>query len=137
MVYFWLGIFALFCVVEAFTAALVCIWFIVGAIAAFIVALFIPVLMVQLIAFVVISAITFVIARPFIKKRLNKKHVPTNADRVIGQTGEVLEAIEKNKNGRIKVDNISWVARSSVEIPAGALCTVLAIEGVTLIVDPK
>jgi len=137
MVFIWLGVFLALCFLEYVTVTLVCIWFIFGSVAAFFSAFLFDSVMIQLIVFAVVSAIALVITKPIMKNKINRQPVATNADRVIGQTGEVVELITPNTHGRVVVDNTSWAARSDENLPVGARCIIIAIEGVTLIVKPK
>ena len=66
--------------------------------------------------------------------------MPTNADRVLGQTAKVTEAIDNiAPSGAVYIDGKTWTARSADNrpIPAGALVTVTAMEGVKLIVKEE
>ena len=136
---FWLiaGIF--FLVVEAVTPALVSIWFALGAFAALIAAFFGAQLWIQILLFLVVSAVALIATRPLAKKYLDGKHVPTNADMVIGKEGVVTEEIDNLKaKGAVSCMGKEWTARSKDEkiIPAESKVTVTAIEGVKLIVSP-
>jgi membrane protein implicated in regulation of membrane protease activity len=62
---------------------------------------------------------------------------PTNADRIIGCRGLVLEPIDRlQSTGRVNVDGMNWKARSySTEpIAAGRTVEIIAIEGASLVV---
>jgi membrane protein implicated in regulation of membrane protease activity len=81
-----------------------------------------------------------VLTRPFIKKHLKPKNEPTNADRVIGQTGVVTEKIENlSASGLVKVDGQTWTARSIDDsvIDEGKQVEIKKIDGVKLIVVEK
>ena len=137
----WLAGVVLFGVVEAATAGLTVIWFAVGCLAALgVTALGAP-LWLQVGVFMLVSILTLLAARPLIQKHVNNKVVPTNADRCIGQTARVTEAIDNIAQvGAVYVDGKTWSARSDATggaIPAGTLVTVLRMEGVKLIVTPQ
>lgn len=136
MVFVWLAVFLVLCLVEAFTTALVCIWFIIGAIAAFISAFFTTSLLLQLAIFVTVSGIALLCTKSILKNKLRPTRTPTNADRVLGRVGEVTAPITEDIPGRVLVDNMSWAAKCIVPLTVGTHCTVVAIEGVTLIVEP-
>ena len=137
---FWIVAVVVFTILEAITAQLVSVWFIAGSIAALISRWLGAPFYLQLIVFVVVSAVTLVLTRPFIKKHLKPKNEPTNADRVIGQTGVVTEKIENlSASGLVKVDGQTWTARSIDDsvIDEGKQVEIKKIDGVKLIVVEK
>lgn len=133
----WLIVMVLFLVVEAATVGLVCIWFAVGALAALIAALLGANIVIQVVLFLVVSAVALYFTRPLAKKYINAKVEPTNADMVIGKECRVTEAIDNIAGtGAVYVDGKTWTARSESDevIPEGTLVTAKRIEGVKLIV---
>lgn len=133
----WLIVMVLFLVVEAATVGLVCIWFAVGALAALIAALLGAEIWLQIVLFLVVSAVALYFTRPLAKKYVNAKVEPTNADMVIGKECRVTEAIDNIAGtGAVYVDGKTWTARSESDevIPEGALVTAKSIDGVKLIV---
>ena len=136
----WAIAIVVFAVLEAITTQLVSVWFIVGSAAALISVKFNAPLFVQLIVFVAVSGITLILTRPLIKKRLKPKNEPTNADRVIGQTGVVIEKIDNmSAVGQVKVDGQIWTARciDDTVIDEGKQVEIKRIDGVKLIVAEK
>ena len=90
--------------------------------------------------FVAVSAITLILTRPLIKKHLKSKNEPTNADRVIGQTGVVIEKIDNvSAVGQVKVDGQIWSARciEDTVIDEGKQVEIKRIDGVKLMVAEK
>lgn len=137
MTTFWLIAMVLFLVIEAVTVGLVCIWFAVGALAALICAMLGAALWLQIVAFLIVSALTLYFTRPLVKKYVNTKVEPTNADLVLGKECRVTEAIDNIAGtGAVYIDGKTWTARSENEepIPEGTLVTALRIDGVKLIV---
>lgn len=140
MTIIWLAVAIVMAIVEACTVQLVSIWFAIGAGAACISSLFTDSIIIQVVVFVVVSAIALAITRPLVKKMKQKKAEPTNADRYVGKNAVVITAIDNAKaEGMVKVDNEKWTARSVTGevIPEGTSVTVTAIEGVKLMVDVK
>lgn len=138
MPYIWLAVIVVAAVVEASTAQLVSIWFVVGGIGALIAELCGAPLWVQTVVFVVVTGITLLITRPLVKKLLNFKKEDTNAGRYIGKIGIVTGEINNQLGtGQVNVMGSIWTARSSdgsvIEIGTNVL--VKSIEGVKLIVD--
>ncbi len=134
----WLALAIIFAIVEAATLGLTSIWFALGALVSMTCALVGVPLWLQIVVFVLVSggAVWFTrdLARSF-----NKKRQPTNADRIIGHLGQVLEEIDNARGaGAVRVDGAVWTARSvdGQMIPTGAQVTVCAIEGVKVMVAP-
>lgn len=138
MVYVWLGILALMVVVEIVTTQLVSIWFAAGALAAFLAALAgVEQIWVQIIIFVFVSAIALAATRPLVKKVVNQKAEPTNADMVIGKTGTVTDTVDNlAETGTVKVNGSVWTARSADDsvIEKDEKVEILEIRGVKLLV---
>ena len=138
MVYVWLGILVAAVVLEIATSQIVSIWFAIGALAAFIAALAgVEQLWIQIVVFVVVSAIAVAVTRPLVKKMINKKAEPTNADMVIGKTGIVTEKIDNlAPSGIVKVNGSVWTARSADDsvIEADEKVIIKEISGVKLLV---
>lgn len=139
MPFVWLGFAVFMAVCEAATTQLVSIWFVIGALCAAVATVFTPSLLIQSLIFLAVSLIALIITRPFVK-RFKEKHqkVNTNSDRVIGQIGVVLSAIEDAQSvGQVKVLGETWSARSDfAPIQANTKIKVLSIEGVKLLVEP-
>ena len=137
MIWVWLGAAVVFGVVEALTAGLVSIWFVAGSAAALIGAFLGAGLGVQVALFVVVSAAALAVTRPLVRRYTAGKAVPTNLDRVLGDSGKVTETIDnENSSGAVYVDGKTWTARSAdgSVIPAGTVVEILRMEGVKLFV---
>ena len=115
MVYVWLGILVAAVVLEIITPQMVTLWFALGALATFFVALAgVEQIWIQIVVFVAVSAVAVVATRPLVKKMVDKKAEPTNADMVIGQTGIVTEKIDNLvPSGLVKVNGSVWTARTA------------------------
>lgn len=136
----WAAAIIIFGALEAMTAQLVSIWLVVGAIAALIASFFGAPFIVQIIIFILITILALVITRPLVKKYINPKKERTNADRVISQTGIVVETIDNiNAVGQVKADGKIWTAKSinNSVIPKDSEVIIERIEGVKLIVKQK
>lgn len=137
-VLFWIVALIVFLVVEAVSVGLVSVWFAIGSVAALICALLHGPVWLQVIWFVVISAVTLILTRPLVKKFVNAKSVPTNADRNIGRSAVVTERIDNlASTGTVQLDGVAWTARSTDDsvIEAGQLVVVREIRGVKLLVE--
>lgn len=124
-------------IIEAFTAGLVTIWLVFGALAAWLAAILgLPILS-QLIVFLIVSYILLITTRPILKKWLNREIVKTNADRLIGQIGIVTEKINRLEGvGQVKVAGQIWsaVPEAGNEIEPGTKVRIDEIVGVKLVV---
>lgn len=141
MIYIWLGVLAVMVVAEMLTTQLVSIWFAIGALGAFLTALAgVEELWIQIVVFVVVSAIALAVTRPLVRKIVNRKTVPTNADMVIGQVGIVTDRIDNvAETGLVKVNGSVWTARASDNsiIEKGEKVEIQEIKGVKLFVIKK
>ena len=138
MTFVWIGAIIVFGIVEAATAGLVSIWFVVGSVAALLAAAAGLSLLAQIVLFLVVSAAALAATRPLVRKLSTGKAVPTNADRVLGATGKVTETIDnENSSGAVYVDGKTWTARSAdgSVLPAGSRVEIRRMEGVKLIVE--
>ena len=136
----WLVLLVVFVVFEAATVQLVSVWFALGALAALIAAICHAPAWLQIVLFILISAVSFAVTRPLVKKFSTSKIQKTNADRCIGDTAVVTEEINNlEARGLVKVDGNIWTARSENNdiIPVGEKVTVIRIEGVKLIVKKE
>ena len=138
MLFVWLAALVFFLVIEGATAQLVSIWFVLGALAALIVNLLHGSMWLQIAAFVIVSVLALIFTRPIIRKLTKGRVSATNADRIIGTTCMVTEAIDNIAGtGAVSAAGKIWTARSrdGEPIPEGTLVTVSAIEGVKAIVE--
>ena len=140
MIWIWLGCIVGFGLLEAMTAGLISIWFVMGAIAALLCAILGAGTLFQVIVFLAVSAAALVVTRPLLRRYTKGSTVATNADRVLGLAAKVTETISnENSTGAVYVDGKTWTARSSdgSVIPADAQVYVERMEGVKLFVTVK
>lgn len=138
MTTFWILAMVVFLVIEAVTVGIVSVWFAIGALFAMVTAMLGANLWVQITVFLVVSAIALYFTRPLVKKFVNNKVEPTNADMLIGKECRVVETIDNlSGTGAVYVDGKTWTARTVDEeiIPKGQLVKAERIEGVKLIVS--
>lgn len=134
----WGAATVIFIAVEAATVGLASIWFAIGSVCALVAALLHAPLWLQIIWFVLISAVTLVLTRPLAKKYINSKSEATNADRVIGSSCRVTERIDNlSGTGAVSADGKIWTARTldGSVIEPGTVVRVADIQGVKLIVS--
>lgn len=134
---FWLVAAVVLGVIEAFTAGLVTIWLVFGALAAWLAAILGLPFLGQFIIFIIVSYVMLITTRPIMKKWLTREVVKTNADRLIGQIGIVTEKINRIEGvGQVKVAGQIWsaVPAAGNEIEPGAKVRIDEIVGVKLVV---
>lgn len=137
---FWGIVLAIAAVAELATLNLVSVWFIVGAIVSLVASLLGASVALQFTLFIVLSGAGFLIFFFAIKPKLAHRVVrATNADRIIGKEGVVIQTIDSmTGSGQIKVRGQIWSARIEGEgtIKEGELINVLGISGVKAVVEP-
>lgn len=136
MVFVWLGVFVLSVIVEFATAELVSIWFIFASIISMILSV-IPGISfyVEIIVFIVLSALQIIFLRKFLMKVFKVKDFKSNSDSMIGQKVLVTKEIKINEMGEIKYKGVVWSAISlSDVIPEGSYVIIESIEGNRLFV---
>lgn len=94
----------------------------------------------QIVAFAVMSALSLLLVRPALIKKLHKPHRVrlSNAEAMIGQTGRVSEGIEANGYGRVAIDGDDWKARSAdgSAIGEGTRVRVVKMDSIIITVKP-
>ena len=110
----WLVAAVVLGVIEGMTVALVSIWMAVGAVGAAVTAAFGGSVLMQILVFLILSALLLVCTIPLSSKFRKQKTVRTNADRLIGAEGVVLSRIDAIENkGQIKALGQVWSAASA------------------------
>ena len=136
MTVFWLVVLVALVVIELLT-----VWFAGGAFVATIAALFHAPLFLQIILFLVVSALLLFFTRPLAVKYFNKDRIRTNAESLVGRQAIVISEIDNLQGiGQVNVGGMEWSARTRVDgvrLPVGTVATVLAINGVKLIVEER
>ena len=94
----------------------------------------------QVIIFAVVSALSLLLVRPALIKKLHKPHRErlSNAEAMIGQQGRVSESIEAGGYGRVAIDGDDWKARSvdGSAIAKDVPVRVVKMESIILTVEP-
>ena len=133
----WLVAMVALMLVEFSTVSLTCIWFALGALAALIASLCGAPVWLQLVWFFAVSVLSLMATRPLVKKYINGKTTPTNADMLMGQTCIVTEPISNlAETGAVKIGGKVWTARSvdGAVFAPGEKVVAVRIEGVKLMV---
>ena len=140
MTIIWLLLMVAFLVAETLTVGLVSIWFAGGALVAVILSLLEVSPLTQVIVFFVVSIGLLLSTRKIFVEKLNTGKENTNVDALIGDTSQVIMAINPMEVGQVKVNGQVWSAIADdqlLTLEEGTYVTIKAIEGVKLIVVPK
>ena len=136
----WLLLIIVFSFIELNTFNMVTIWFAIGSLFSLIFSFFNVSLLFQFWIFIIVTIITLIFTKPLVSKKLSRKIISTNADRIIGMEGIVIDDITKDKFAdKVKIMGQEWSAKSvdGNVIEKGKTVTVENIEGVKLIVKLK
>lgn len=137
---FWLIVFVVLLVVEIATMGLTTVWFAGGALIAFLAAYIGFDVIVQIVAFLVVSIALLVITRPLAIKFFNQERQKTNVESLIGQKALVKEEINTlQATGKVEVNGMEWSAKTeeSEIIEADTVVMIKGIQGVKLIVEKE
>ena len=94
----------------------------------------------QIILFAVVSALSLLLVRPALIRKLHKpqRERLSNAEAMIGQEGRVSENIEAGGYGRVAIDGDDWKARSAdgSAIDKDVRVRVVKMDSIILTVEP-
>ncbi len=136
-VIFWLVLLIICIGIEVATMGLTTIWFAGGALIAIFAAVIGAPIWLQATIFIIVSLVLLFFTRPIAVKYFNKDRVKTNVESMVGRQAIVISEIDNLQGiGQVTVGGQEWSARSEeqVTIAVGAVVTVVAINGVKLIV---
>ena len=134
-VWIWLAILILSTVLELVSLQMVSIWFTFSSVVAVILDLCGVTIWVQILVFCALALVLLVSLRRFSLKYLLKgDKTKTNVDSMLNNSYKLLESIDDEKAGSIKVNGVVWTATSTEKIEAGEKVVVTKIDGNKLIV---
>ena len=140
MAFIWLMILIGALFIEAQTDALVAIWFMPSAAVTLILSFFIKEVWIQILIFVILSAVLLIMSRLFFKKFLKRDRThKTNLDAIIGKQILVDEEVCNLKGtGSAKLNGAYWSLRTiddDTVIPSGTLVSISGVIGSKLVVE--
>ena len=131
----WIVVAIFFFLTEVFTAGIVLLCFGIGALGAALVAFLGAGLAWQILAFIVVSAVVVLLARPF-ADRISRPGVQQIAgNRMIGKWAVVLQTVDPIANtGMVRLESERWRAESldGDQLEVGEVVKVLGVDGVRL-----
>ena len=132
MIWVWLVVFVVAVVLEASTQNFVSIWFAIGALVTLLICSFVEI-WAEIIIFSVISLVTLIFTRPFVKKLMERSERFTNVDEFVGKRVKVEKTITKYENGEVKLNGIIYQAllmeNETESIETGSVVEVVALNG--------
>ncbi len=136
MFWVWLGVIILTAIIEFATLDMTSIWFTVGAIIPLILSIVKVRWEIQVAVFVVLSLVLILSLRKITKNFLlrNAKD-KTNLDSLVGQEFKLIDAIDDDKIGTIKVNGVIWNAIANEQIASGEKVKILKIQGNKFVVE--
>lgn len=135
---FWLIAMVIFLIAEAATVTLVSIWFAVGALVAVVAALLGAGTQLQIVLFLVVSAVLLLSLRSVVRRYITPHTTRTNVDSLIGTVGVVTTPVNNlAAMGQVMLAGSEWSARSTTgePLPEGMKVRVDRIEGVKVFVS--
>jgi membrane protein implicated in regulation of membrane protease activity len=94
---------------------------------------------IQIALFAVLSAVFIVSFRKTLVERVRKTTRQADTPEFIGETARAVEPIAAGREGKIELRGSIWNARNSgtADLPANAACTIVAREGIRMVVTLK
>lgn len=137
----WLVILVVLVVIELISMGLTTIWFAGGALAAALISIPGTPIPLQILIFLVVSAVLLYFTRPIAVKYFNRDRIRTNVESLIGKQAIVISEVNNVEGiGQVNTGGMEWSARSSynnVILQPGAVVTILGVDGVKLIVEER
>ena len=138
MQWVWIIALAIFAAAEAATGAVVSLWFMGGSLVAFVLAILGVPVWLQILCFAVVSFVLLLLLRPCLRKMVEDRKVPTNADSLVGKVILVTEDIDNLHNqGVVRVSGVDWAAFSAdgEPISQGTPVRIVSVHGARLCVE--
>ena len=129
----WTAIGILLLLIEISTPNLVTIWFVPSAVVTAILSLVVGNVYLQLVLFIVLSALCLLLSKK-VYKRIKKTEEVNPNDRLIGVTAKVVEGLSQN-DGKVLVGDVYWRAVCDEQVGVDELVVVKEIKGTTLVVS--
>lgn len=139
MVWIWASIFIATLVGEILTVELLSIWFALGSLVSFILALCGVSEIIQIVVFLAVSALLLICLRSIFIKMLKNTKEKTNLDSLIGTSYALQKGITKDNAGEIKLNGVVWrvLSESGEEIPEGEKVQIVEVKGNKFVVKKE
>lgn len=132
----WLTVSFLCLLVELGSGDLYVLCFALGALVGLVAALLCMPLWMQVLLMAAASVFCVIFLRPSLVRKLRGNGRRSNADALIGRTGQVIETIQPGGHGYVKIDGDEWraVSEHNETIPVGTTVTVVSRESIVITV---
>lgn len=139
MIWVWASIFIITLVVEIFTFELASVWFSVGSLIAFILAICNVSVTIQVVVFLVTSVLLLACLRTICMKFLKNSKEKTNLESVIGTVHSLKSEISEENPGEIVLNGISWrvVEKNNKPVKVGEKVKIVEVKGNKFIVTKE
>lgn len=134
----WLILMAVLLLLEIMTLRMIAIWFAVGSLAAFLITSMSENLIMQAIAFFLMSLALLIFVRPLMVKYMKPRRKKINGHNMIGKQATVVVTIDNHRaTGKVFMDGKEWLAKSldGTVIHRDTRVKVQGISGINLIVE--
>lgn len=134
---YWIIVLAILILIEIFTLGVTTIWFAGGALAAFIVSLFMDNLLLEIILFLTVSLALLYFTRPILMNYIHPGTNDEDCNSIIGRDATVTATVDnRTTTGQVEVGGQEWSARSLEGniIETGSRVKVQGVSGSKLIV---
>ena len=137
MVWIWAVVFISTVIFEVTTVEFISIWFALGSLIAFILALCGVGTTIQIIVFVVVAVLMFIFFRPICMKFLQNSDEKTNVDSVVGSVHELLKEVNSKEFGEIKINGVVWrvISKNNETIEVGSNVKIIEVQGNKFVVE--
>ena len=139
MIWIWLAVVAVSLIVEFITMDLTSVWFSIAGLVALIMSAVGGIAWeIQLLVFIILSALLLIFVRNITKRILarSKEDTKTNVDSLIGKRTKLLSPITHDDKGTISINGVVWNVVTDNEEPVeeGKVVEVIKVSGNKLIV---
>lgn len=135
----WLTLAFVLMIVELSSGDFVFTCFAIGALGSMVISLFSDSVWLQVMVFAICSALSLLFIRPPLTRWLQGKQQEriSNADALIGRTGQLIEGIAPNGHGYVKIDGDQWKAITADNSPIakGERVRIIARESLIVTVE--
>lgn len=130
MIWVWTIVIAVSLILEFLTWQMVSIWLAVGGVVGLVLSAIGGISVeVQIIVVVVVAMLAIIFLRKFTLKFLTNKTEGAKAEVLIGKTGKVMQPIDKETSGTVKINGVFWTACADKNIAKDAEIEVVGVKG--------
>ena len=138
-IWIWVAVIGASLLLEFVTMDITSIWFSIGGLVALLLAAFNVAFEIQIVVFVVLSAVLLLTLRRWARNKLLSSEGTTNIDLMKKEKFELLTSITEHEKGTVKYSGVIWNAISEDDkpIPAGAFVHIVEVKGNKLVVKKE